>query len=81
LVSIALPVLATIALWFASTALIVWLANRPRATFPLSLALGAGAGVAGLLLISWTARDAGPAAAYLSFIGALAVWGWHSLPS
>jgi putative photosynthetic complex assembly protein 2 len=78
-VSIALPLLATIALWFASTALIVWLANRPRASFRTSLGIGAAAGAVGLLLIAYTAADAGPAAAYLSFIGALAVWGWHEL--
>jgi len=78
-VSIALPLLATIALWFASTALIVWLANRPRPTFPVSLGFGAAAGAAGLLVILTTAGDAGRAGAYLSFIGALAVWGWHEL--
>jgi hypothetical protein len=32
-VNTAAPILATIALWFASTALIVWLANRARSTF------------------------------------------------
>jgi putative photosynthetic complex assembly protein 2 len=78
-VSIALPLLATIALWFASTALIVWLANRPRATFPASLGFGAAAGVFGLLWVAYTAGDPGPTAAYFSFIGALAVWGWHEL--
>lgn len=77
--NIAVPLLATIALWFASTALIVWLANRPRATFPMSLGLGAAAGVGGLLLVIYTAGDPGPAASYFSFIGALAVWGWHEL--
>lgn len=77
--STAIPFFATIALWFASTALIVWLANRPRATFPASLAAGGAAGVAGLLLVAFTSHDAGPAAAYLSFIGALAIWGWHEL--
>lgn len=77
--SVAPPLLATIALWFASTALIVWLANRPRRTFPLSLGLAGAAALAGLVLIAWTARDGGAGAAYLSFVGALAVWGWHEL--
>jgi putative photosynthetic complex assembly protein 2 len=74
-----LPLLATIALWFASTALIVWLANRARTTFPVSLRIAAAAGAAGLLLMIHAAGDPAPGAAYLSFIGALAVWGWHEL--
>jgi putative photosynthetic complex assembly protein 2 len=41
--------------------------------------IGALAGAGGLLLIVYTAADSGPAAAYLSFIGALCVWGWHEL--
>jgi putative photosynthetic complex assembly protein 2 len=78
-VSIALPVLATIALWFASTALIVWLANRARPTFPAALGFGAVAGTAGLVMIFVTADETAQAAAYLSFIGGLAVWGWNEL--
>jgi putative photosynthetic complex assembly protein 2 len=78
-VNTAAPILATIALWFASTALIVWLANRARSTFPASLMISALAGAGGLLLIVYTAADREPAAAYLSFIGALCVWGWHEL--
>ena len=42
-----LPVLAMILVWFASTGLIAWAANRPRKTFGLSLILG---GVAGWMI-------------------------------
>lgn len=71
-----LPALAVLALWFASTALVLWLANRPRATYGTTLALGAGAGVAGLGLVAVCADDASRAAAYASFAGGLLVWGW-----
>lgn len=74
-----LPTLATIVLWFASTALIVWLANRPRDTFRRSLGLGGVAAVIGLVLMVGAAGDSGDAAAYASFAGALAIWGWHEL--
>jgi putative photosynthetic complex assembly protein 2 len=63
-VTAALPFLATLALWFASTALIVWLANRPSTTFGFSLLLGGAAGVFGLVLILLTADVVTPAAHY-----------------
>jgi putative photosynthetic complex assembly protein 2 len=78
-VSLTLPVLTTLALWFASTALIVWLANRPSRTFRASLLLGGGAGLLGLMLILLTANAATPAADYAAFAGALLIWGWHEL--
>ena len=46
-----LPVLVTVAIWFLATGLIAWLDNRQRATFPRSLMLGAGIGLAGLAAI------------------------------
>jgi len=74
-----LPLLATVLLWFASTALIVWLANRPTATYRASLWGAAAFGVAGLVAIAASAGSAGVLAAYVSFAGALAVWGWQEL--
>lgn len=71
------PVLATVAIWFASTLLIGWLANRPRATHRAALAGTGLAGICGVLLVLWSMPSAAPAAAYLGFIGALAIWGWH----
>jgi putative photosynthetic complex assembly protein 2 len=78
-VSLALPILATVALWFASTALIVWLAHRPSATYRRSLVLGGGLGLVGLLLILLTADRTDAAAHYAAFAGALLIWGWHEL--
>ena len=74
-----LPALAVLMLWFGSTALVLWLANRPRATYAVSLRLGALAGVGGLAAIALTAGDDGRLAAYGSFLGGLMIWGWHEL--
>jgi len=74
-----LPMLATLTLWFASTALIVWLDSRPRRTFGLSLTLAGFVAVGGIAAIALTATAAGSAAAYWSFTGALAIWGWHEM--
>lgn len=74
-----LPVLAMILVWFASTGLIAWAANRPRRTFGLSLILGGIAGIAGLGGIVATMGMTTPMGAYVSFAGALAIWGWHEL--
>ncbi len=73
------PMAATLLLWFASTALIVWLDSRPRHTFRLSLMLGGLVALGGIAAIAMTAADDGVGAAYLSFTGALAVWGWHEM--
>lgn len=74
-----LPVMAVLLLWFASTALIMWLAHRPRATFAHALVGGAVVGVAGVVLMIVVAGDASATGACLSFAGAVAVWGWHEL--
>lgn len=73
------PVLGMILAWFVSTGLIAWAANRPRRTFGLSLVLGAVFGLAGLAAILVSSASPAPWAAYTSFAGALAIWGWHEL--
>lgn len=73
------PVLAMILVWFASTGLIAWAANRPRRTFGLSLVLGGAAGLIGLAAILVSSHSTAPWGAYASFAGALAIWGWHEL--
>ncbi len=74
-----LPAGAVLLLWFGSTALIAWMANRSRATYRRSLAIGGVAGAAGLLTIAATAQSMTVGAVYLSFCGALVVWGWQEL--
>lgn len=74
-----LPVLVTVAIWFLATGLIAWLDNRQRATFPRSLMLGAGIGLAGLAAILAALHWVSIWAVYLSFLGALMVWSWHEI--
>jgi putative photosynthetic complex assembly protein 2 len=73
------PFIITVAIWFVATGLIAWADNRERATFTRSLMVGSVAGIAGLLVILASSLSAKVWAVYLSFIGALMVWGWHEL--
>lgn len=74
-----MPFIVTVAIWFIATGLIAWADNRERATFSRSLMVGSLAGIAGLLVILVSSLSTGMGAVYLSFIGALMVWGWHEL--
>lgn len=73
------PFMVTVAIWFVATGLIAWADNRERATFSTSLLVGSIAGIAGLLVILLSSLSTQVWAVYLSFIGALMVWGWHEL--
>jgi putative photosynthetic complex assembly protein 2 len=73
------PFIVTVAIWFVATGLIAWADNRERATFTRSLMIGSAAGIAGLLVILVSSLSAEVWAVYLSFVGALMVWGWHEL--
>jgi putative photosynthetic complex assembly protein 2 len=73
------PFIVTVAIWFVATGLIAWADNRERATFSRSLMIGSIAGIAGLLVILVSSLSSEMWAVYLSFIGALMVWGWHEL--
>lgn len=74
-----MPFIVTVAIWFIATGLIAWADNRERATFSTSLLIGSVAGIAGLLVILVSSLSTEVWSVYLSFIGALMVWGWHEL--
>ena len=74
-----MPFIVTVAIWFVATGLIAWADNRERATFSTSLLVGSVAGIAGLLVILVSSLSTQVWAVYLSFVGALMVWGWHEL--
>lgn len=79
LVSMALPVLFAVFVWWFSTGIVMLLDGLPRTTFRWShlisslLALGAFAGLA------HTASQTTIAGAYCAFTCALLLWGWHEL--
>lgn len=71
-----LPLLVVAALWFGSTALVVWLDSRHPRTFGRSLGVAGLLAIAAALVLALTARDASIPAAYASFAAALVIWGW-----
>lgn len=74
-----MPFIVTVAIWFVATGLIAWADNRESTTFSKSLAIGAGCGIAGLLLILFASFSVAVGAVYVAFMGALMVWGWHEI--
>ncbi|KEO90144.1 photosynthetic complex assembly protein 2 [Erythrobacter longus] len=78
------PFIVTLAIWFMATGLIAFFANRGtdtrgHGTFRRSVAVGGIAGIAGLVAILLASTMVSVAAVYLSFVGALMVWGWHEI--
>ncbi|MBX9796827.1 MAG: DUF3623 domain-containing protein [Sphingomonas sp.] len=73
------PLLFALACWFFGTAAIVWLDSRPRATFATSFRLAGLVALAALVAIVALRGDGSTAAAYASFAGAIALWGWHEM--
>lgn len=70
------PLLVVAALWFGSTALVVWLDSRHPRTFGRSLGIAGMLAIGAALVLARTAREASIPAAYLSFAAALVIWGW-----
>lgn len=76
---IALPVIVTIVLWWASTGAILYVDGLPRPTHRWSLAVASLLALLALAAIRWTAADTSVAAAYSAFVAALVLWGWTEL--
>lgn len=74
-----LPLLFVALLWFASTALVVWLDNRGAHSFAHSLTIAGMAALFGVGIIAVAATVVTPLGIYGSFVAAFAVWGWHEL--
>ena len=73
------PFIVTVAIWFMATGLIAWADNRERATFRRSVLIGGVAGAIGLITILIASQYVTMLAVYISFAGALMVWGWHEI--
>ena len=73
-----LPLLFVAGLWFASTALIVWLDNRAATSFGTMLRVTGVAALIGVGVIAAAASDTGTVATYASFVAAFAIWGCTS---
>lgn len=78
------PFIVTLAIWFMATGLIAFSVSagadaRARATFRRSVAIGGVFGITGLVAILFASASVSLAGVYLSFVGALMVWGWHEI--
>lgn len=75
----ALPIAATVFLWWFGTGIVLWLDGRPRDTHRASiLAATAALGVAMLGILA-TADDTTARGAYLAFAAGVVVWGWQEM--
>lgn len=79
MVTIGLPIVATLIAWWFSTGAILYLDGLPKATFRWSMAGGTLALLAALWGLDVTAGDTSVAGAYLAVFCALVVWGWNEL--
>lgn len=73
------PVLFTLALWWLSTGVIVYLDGLPRRTFPITMAWAGVMLAAALWGLVHSSGIAGPTGAYCAFTCALLVWAWQEL--
>jgi putative photosynthetic complex assembly protein 2 len=74
-----LPALFVVGVWWLSTGLILAMVWLRRSTFAVSLALSTALGLGALAGLVSTREQQTPQAAYLAFVFALTVWGWHEV--
>jgi putative photosynthetic complex assembly protein 2 len=72
-----IPILFTLLLWWASTALILFLDGLDRRTFIWSLGAATALLAGSLWGLGATSADASVSGAYLAFTFGLLVWGWQ----
>jgi putative photosynthetic complex assembly protein 2 len=79
LLSYGLPVLFVLFAWWFLTGAVLWLVGLPRTTVRWSMTVATVIGLGALVTLWQTAGDTSPAAAYITFLAALFVWGWHEM--
>lgn len=77
--TIVLPVIFVVFAWWISTGAILYLDQKPPATYRASFTGGTIAGAIGLLVIVFASHTTDVASAYLAFTGALLIWGWQEM--
>jgi len=76
-VSLLLPALAAVLLWWFATGLLIYLDGLPRRTFPWTLAAATLLAAGGLWAIAWSGAHPTPVGAGVAFLGAFLVWAWQ----
>ncbi|MEM1174236.1 MAG: putative photosynthetic complex assembly protein PuhE [Pseudomonadota bacterium] len=74
-----LPIGFAVATWWLSTVVIVYRAGLPRQSFLATLLGTSLIALLGAYAILASRHELTPTNAYLAFIGALAIWGWHEV--
>jgi putative photosynthetic complex assembly protein 2 len=74
-----LPVIFVLFAWWFLTGAVLWLVGLPRTTVRWSMTVATVVGLGALVTLWQTAGDTSPAAAYIAFLAALLVWGWHEM--
>jgi len=73
------PVAYVLFAWWFSTGVILYLVGLPRASHKWTMAATTLMLAIALMAIARSAQDAGHAAAYVGFTGALVVWAWQEV--
>ncbi len=77
--SIVLPIVVAVALWWGFTVAMLYRTGLPEASFPRTLTIATVLAFAGLVVIARTAEFTTTLGAYAAFAGALLVWSWHEI--
>jgi putative photosynthetic complex assembly protein 2 len=77
--AVGFAVLYAVFVWWFSTGAILWLDQRPKKTYRLSLAAGSAVAAAAAWGLAISLKDASPHGAVLAFTCAIGLWGWHEL--
>lgn len=74
-----LAALFVVFVWWSSTCAILYLDRRPRHTYPQSFWTTTAIASSALAVLFATRADATPFGAYVAFVCAIVVWGWHEM--
>lgn len=77
--SIVIPIIVAIALWWGFTVAMLYRTGLPEASFPRTLTIATVLAFAGLVVIARTENEVTVLGAYAAFAGALLVWAWQEL--
>ncbi|NRA29179.1 MAG: DUF3623 domain-containing protein [Parvularculaceae bacterium] len=75
----AAPILTTVFLWWSSTLLILWLANRSERQHAMITGVATCIMLAAMLAAIGLRSNASTAGAYWGFLTGLTIWAWHEL--
>jgi len=79
LASVPGAVLVAILSWWLGTGAILWLVRLPAERFKRSMSLLTLLVLLSTVSAAWSMRQSSMAAAYVGFVSAIVMWGWHEM--